>query len=719
MSDSGSTVAQAYVQIIPSADGIKGKITEALGGEATSAGKSAGLNIAGAIKSAIAAAGIGAAIKNAISEGADLEQSLGGVEAIFGDAADTVIANANQAFKTAGMSANQYMENVTSFSASLLQSLGGDTMAAASAADQAMQDMSDNANRFGTDMSSITNAYQGFAKDQYQLLDNLKLGYGGTKTEMERLLADAEKLHEEATGEATHYSIENLADVYAAIHDVQDSLNVTGTTAKEAASTLSGSFNMMKAAAADLMGNIALGNDLTEPLNHLTESIEAVVSNLFPVLGNIITSGVPALLAMVGDLAPSILQQVPEFVKNAEDLITNVLDQLSWVLPELITAFVGMIPSLIEQAISSLDQIALVASNVITDLASGLAEGIPQLLENILPLIMQLSESLRENAGLLVDAGLNLIIQLAEGLIAGLPAMIEYIPTIIDNIVNIVNDNMPKIIATGIELITMLANGIVEAVPVLIENLPIIIQTIWDFITAVNWLELGGNIIEFIGNGITLLKEAIPNLLKTIGEKGLSLFKSINWLELGMNVLTFIGNGILALIELIPKLLITIGQNAVSGVQEIDWLQLGKDMVQGIINGIKALAGAFIEAIVEMARSALDSVKAFFGIESPSKVMRDEVGKMIPAGLAVGIEANADSVTKAMDDLSEETLSAGIKGLDSPLISEDADIEGTDPRLDIIIGLLDRFLPECAQPVNIDEDSLVYGMNRRLGLGVV
>lgn len=224
----GTELAKAYVQIVPSAKGIKGKISEELGGEANSAGKSAGLSIASAIKGAIAAAGIGTALKAAIGEGANLQQSLGGIETLFKDSADKVIESAKNAYKTAGMSANEYMETVTSFSASLLQGLAGDTNKAADVADMALTDMSDNANKMGTSMEMIQNAYQGFAKQNYTMLDNLKLGYGGTKTEMQRLLADAQKL----TG--VKYNLDNLSDVYEAIHVIQEDMGIMGTTAEEA-----------------------------------------------------------------------------------------------------------------------------------------------------------------------------------------------------------------------------------------------------------------------------------------------------------------------------------------------------------------------------------------------------------------------------------------------------------------------------------------------------
>lgn len=284
MASKGTKLADAYVQIIPSAKGIKGRITEELGGEADSAGKSAGLSIASAIKGAIAAAGIGAALKAAIGEGANLQQSLGGIETLFKDSADVVKARAQDAYKTAGMSANAYMETVTGFSASLLQGLAGDTGKAADIADMALTDMSDNANKMGTDMELIKNTYQGFAKQNYTMLDNLKLGYGGTKTEMQRLLADATKLS------GVKYDISNLSDVYEAIHVIQGELGITGTTAKEASSTYTGSLAAMKAATSNFLGNLTLGEDVGPSLQALGGTIATFLTgNLVPMILNIVT----------------------------------------------------------------------------------------------------------------------------------------------------------------------------------------------------------------------------------------------------------------------------------------------------------------------------------------------------------------------------------------------------------------------------------------------
>ena len=295
-------IAQAYVQLIPSARGITGKIQSILDPEASAAGQSAGQSLGSSLVSVmtkvIAAAGIGKAFSAAINEGAALQQSLGGIETLFKGSADKVKGYANEAYKTTGLSANAYMENVTGFSASLLQSLGGDTNKAAETANMAMIDMSDNANKMGTSMESIQLAYQGFAKQNYTMLDNLKLGYGGTKQEMQRLLADAEKL----TG--VKYDINNLSDVYSAIHAIQENLDITGTTAREAATTFTGSFESMKAAAQNVLGKLALGEDILPSLHALLKTTSTFLfDNFLPMVGNIFSGLGLVLTEGIGQIA--------------------------------------------------------------------------------------------------------------------------------------------------------------------------------------------------------------------------------------------------------------------------------------------------------------------------------------------------------------------------------------------------------------------------------
>lgn len=317
--NNGTELAKAYVQIIPSLKGIKGSLGEEFGEEfgnksGEKAGESLGTKLVSTFKKTVAAAGIGTVIKSAFSEGAALEQSLGGVETLFKKHADIVKRNAENAYKKAGMSANDYMENVTSFSASLISSLAGDTGKAADVADMAMVDMSDNANKFGTDMQSIQDAYQGFAKQNYTMLDNLKLGYGGTKTEMERLLADAEKLS------GQKYDISNLSDVYNAIHDIQEDLGIMGTTSEEADKTFSGSFASMKAAAKNLLGTLTAGGDAGQAFDSLTDTTGTFFRNVMRMGTTFADQSVKVFDAAVGE----ILQNIGVSGKQAETVIGGV-----------------------------------------------------------------------------------------------------------------------------------------------------------------------------------------------------------------------------------------------------------------------------------------------------------------------------------------------------------------------------------------------------------
>lgn len=495
----GIELAKAYVQIVPSADGIQGSISHIMGGEASSAGESAGTllgtKLVGTLKKVIAAAGIGKMISDSLNLGGALQQSIGGIETLFGaggrsieeyaksvgksvdavkdeyaslmQSQQTVFDNAAQAYRTVGLSANEYMEQTTSFAASLLSSVSKDTNAAAQLANMAMVDMADNANKMGTDMASIQNAYQGFAKQNYTMLDNLKLGYGGTQAEMQRLLTDAEKLS------GVHYELGNLADMYSAIHIIQTDLDITGTTAKEAATTLTGSFAAMKAAAQNVLGDWSTGADLTAPMQALADTARTFLQgNLLPMIGNVL-AGIPQLVYGL----------VPEVIQTGTELVSS--------------------------------------------LAAGFAQGIPAFLSTALPQLLSFTEELRANAGQFVDAGLNCITQLLNGLIAGLPQLIAYVPDIIINIAGIINDNMPKILAQGVSIIVQLIAGIIQAVPALLANWQKILQAILSVISAINWLNIGKNILTSVANGVKSMGSSMLTAFKGGFSSALSWIKSL------------------------------------------------------------------------------------------------------------------------------------------------------------------------------------------------
>lgn len=407
----GTNLGNAYVQIMPSAKGISGMIRNQIQPEADSAGQSVGLglgkSLVTAVSGAIAAAGIGTMFAKSISEGAALQQSLGGIETLFKDSADTVKNYANQAYKTSGVSANKYMENVTSFSASLISSLGGDTAKAAELSNTAMIDMSDNANKMGTDMESITQTYQSLARGNYAMLDNLKLGYGGTKSEMERLMADAEKL----TGE--HYTVGDFADTVKAIHAVQDSLGITGTTAKEAATTLSGSFASMKSAFSDVLGKLSLGQDIEPSLNALAQTTSTFLfGNFMPMIGNILKGLPSAISTLISSARPEITKGLQSVFSNLgvnikiSGLTTNfqgISEAIMPIMDGFQTAF-GQLPSLFNAVVSAI-------SPVIDKISSGFAKldfsGIQTLISSIIPAIQNGFSTMMSIVGPAIDSVIN------------------------------------------------------------------------------------------------------------------------------------------------------------------------------------------------------------------------------------------------------------------------------------------------------------------------
>ena len=593
------SIAKAYVQVIPSAKGIKGKLSGMLGGEAgsagTSAGKAFGSNLISKVKGLIAAAGIGKLLGESLQAGGALQQSLGGIETLFKDSADAVIKNAEQAYKTAGMSANQYMETVTSFSASLLQGLGGDTAKAASVADMAMTDMSDNANKMGTSMESIQNAYQGFAKQNYTMLDNLKLGYGGTKTEMERLLKDAEEIS------GVKYDISNLSDVYSAIHVIQGELGITGTTAKESAETFSGSMASMKAAFSNVLADLSLGRDIGPSLSALGETVATFVQgNLLPMLGNILS----ALPDVIRSMVDMIIQGMNMTADNAEAIAKTGVD------------FVTAITSAI---VSALPQLAEAAINVVQSLVDGIGQNQDRLVSAAVISITFLANSLISMLPQIVELGLDLIISLANGIAESLPALI---PTIVEVVLQIVDaltnpETLSNLLDAAIAIITELAWGLIDAIPRLIDAVFILIDNIVDFlIDPENIMKLINVAVELvIAIGVGLVK-AIPQLLVAV----VSLITSI----VGMFV-------------------------------ETDWGKIGSDLVAGFKNGISRAWTSLKTWFKNLFGDLIGIAKKILGIASPSKVMRDQIGKWIPSGVAVGIEGNTKPLTDALHDLSDLT----------------------------------------------------------------
>lgn len=480
--------------------GIGGKVNSAFSKIGSIAG-TALKGVTAAIGSASTAlARLGTASVNSY---ADLEQNIGGIETLFGKNADTVIKNAQNAYKTAGMSANQYMETVTSFSASLLQSLGGDTERAADTADMALQDMSDNANKMGTSMELIQNAYQGFAKQNYTMLDNLKLGYGGTKTEMERLLADAQKI----TG--VKYDISNLNDVYTAIHVIQGQMGITGTTFKEASSTITGSIGSMKAAFDNFLNGSGTIDQLVDTGITAIQNIVNAVGQLLPQLIESVSSATPQITEAINQIFPQILNLIitnaPTLLSTIGQVLMTLVQSLISYMPQIMTIAMQLIQSFINGIITMLPQIIQMGIQLITQLITGIAQMLPQLIPQAVNAIITIVNGLLTNIDQIIDAGIQLIMGLAEGLINAIPQLIAAIPTIIQNLINAITNNLPKILQMGVQLIIKLAAGIIQAIPQLIAAIPQIISAIIGGLAQLPGmvLDIGKQLIQGLWNGIS------------------------------------------------------------------------------------------------------------------------------------------------------------------------------------------------------------------------
>lgn len=449
---------------------------------------------------ASALVGLGTASVNSY---ADLEQNIGGIETLFKGSADKVIKNAENAYKTAGMSANQYMETVTGFSASLLQSVGGDTEKAADSANMALIDMADNANKMGTSMESIQWAYQGFAKQNYTMLDNLKLGYGGTKEEMQRLLADAQKL----TG--VKYDISNLNDVFNAIHVIQGELGITGTTAQEAATTITGSIGSMKAAFDNFLNGSGTIDQVIETGITAIQNIVNAVGELLPNLIQSIANATPQIIEAINQIFPQILNllitNAPMILSSIGQILVSLSTTILNYMPQILQLAMQLIQNFINGLINMLPQIIQMGITLITQLITGIAQMLPELIPQAVNAVITLVEGLLDNIDQIIDAGIQLILGLAEGLINAIPQLIDKIPVIIEKLLDAIINNLPKLIEMGIQLIVKLAVGLVQAIPQLVSKIPQLISAVINALTKLPGMvvDIGKNLVSGIWDGIS------------------------------------------------------------------------------------------------------------------------------------------------------------------------------------------------------------------------
>lgn len=648
----------------------------------------------GVVAITAASTAAGALVSQAVFEYANYEQLVGGVETLFGSSyqtieeyaegvgvsvdtasdafeqyqarQETVLKNADNAYKTAGLSANAYMETVTSFAAALNSSLGENAWQSANYADQAITDMSDNANKMGSSMESIQTAYMGFSKQNYTMLDNLKLGYGGTKEEMERLLRDAEELEGLEIGS---YDVSNFADIVSAIHAVQENLGITGTTAKEAASTINGSMAMVKASWKNVLTAIASDNeqlDASEKINEFVESVGIAADNIIPRV-EIAIQGVGQL---INELLPSIVAEIPVICND--------------VLPDLISAGASMVGALVEGLITNgpsiVEGIAEVAAEIgqafltglpdmmntgmsmFSSLLDGLANGLPKVLSFATEVIVDIVQGLTNNLPKIVSSAANVIQSLASGLSNSIPQIIPVAMNAVFTFAESLLDNSDKIISAALELIMSLAEGLMQALPKLIEKAPVLINQLISAILR--------NLPQIVNTGARLVAELIGGIVASIPSL------------------------IVAAGELVVMLVKTIA----SGVES--FVDCGFQLVAGLWQGIQNSWGNLVSNVKNLGKNLVNGLKDILGIHSPSRVFA-EIGEYCVSGFEEGIEDLANCTTL-------KNATAQMSKLDGFTAQINTTSESSDTPNDVIAMLLEE-IKELLKNLKIvlDTDVLV------------
>lgn len=766
-------LGKAYVQIVPSAKGMGNGIKKELEGTGAESGGGFGSAFASAAKKIIAVAAIGKAVKASLDAGGALQQSFGGLDTLYEDAAYAAKRYAYAAAQ-AGISANDYAEQAVSFGAGLKQAFGGDTTKAMQAANTAILDMADNAAKMGTPIENIQNAYQGFAKQNYTMLDNLKLGYGGTKSEMERLLQDAEKFS------GVKYDINNLGDVYKAIHVIQDELNIAGVAADEAKSTFTGSFAAMKASATNFLANLSLGEDITMPFQQMVEAGKNfLLGNLVPMVGNILKQ-LPTLLSELSSTGTQILEQIVSGIRNntasiatmARDFIVNMTKSFASNIALLIQAGIEITKALIEglsqvdwkktgrdilnalkDGITSISQSVLGDGKTLDDFINGINDKLPEALDKGIEIIDNVVSGIMTAAPKLLEQGGSIILSVGKGIVAALPTILQKGGELISRLITGISNGLPElgtkageiigkfgrylvehwpeILQKGYELMGQLIAGIVKAIPKVLEALFNLGKSMAEQFDGINWSEVGQDILAGVCEGLVAAGNMIWNAVKEVGQAIWNGF--INFFDIhspskkmkgiGQNLL----EGILAglkdsgLLGLVGGAASGIYSTIIGKLNDSGFADKGRDMVKAVINGLKdnGIIGQLSEAAGGLLSVAL-------GASNPE----NQRGNFLSIGAGMGnliiqgVKSKEGELNNALNNMVNQAQAAANRAAAiqyaqthahiNGSLSTEADMYGSyeDNNTDVIVELLMRYLPMIVANDNYSQ------INRSLGLGL-
>ncbi|HEM5173226.1 TPA: phage tail protein [Streptococcus suis] len=705
-------LGSAYVQIVPSAKGISGSISKLLGGEVDSAGRSAGsslgASLVSALSGALVAAGIGKIIGSALSAGADLQQSFGGLDTIYDGAQESAKNFAKEAYK-AGISANTYAEQAVSMGASLKQALGGDSAKAINMANVAIMDMTDNAAKMGTDIGVIQQTYQSLARGNYAMLDNLKLGFGGTKAEMERLLTTAEGL---PSAMGRKFDISNYADVVEAIHLVQESMGLTGVAAAEAENTYTGSLAAMKASWANTLAGLSLGENITPQLQALASTTSNFLfGNFIPMVGNVF-KGLPSAIGTF------IAEAMPLIVEQGKALLSGLVIGVGTGLPEFEMLVTGLTANFRQWFIEEFPTLMQTGVELLSNLGQGIISAIPDLLTTFSYIFLDLVVAFANFLPTMLQAGSDLLLNLIDGIILNIPNLLLSAQEIFRSFTEVIQGSLPQMLEKGSEILVNLVQGIVERLPEIGSAAIELVGMFIDFLTQnlPDILQMG---VEFVVNIVNGLVQELPQLTSTALELAgeflsMLLSKLPDILSAGVEILTTLISGILSILGNIGQVALDIGAELLGGVEDIDLFDAGAAILSGFVNGLRSMWGEVTSFVGGIA----DWIAKNKGPISYDRVLLKPAGLAIMQGLNTNLQIGfkdvmgtvsgmAGAIAKPFENqsLAYDMTSSASVDVRRNLLSSTGDLAGSDggSSLSARLANIERFLSAL-----VDKELAVY-----------